>query len=106
MCRQSARVLFIRHVCCELPRRCEIIAVFSLQFFTQFCEWNFHDPAREADYDAIWFERLIVAFLYSLPLIVLKSSASAIDADSAAKIASAVLFIAPPLSQSSRVCRS
>src|SRR5947208_729697 len=37
--------------------------------------------------------RLTVTFLYSFPLIVLKSSASAIDADSAAKIASVVLFI-------------
>jgi hypothetical protein len=35
--------------------------------------------------------KLTVAFLYSLPLIVLKSSASAIDADSAVKIASVAL---------------
>jgi len=34
--------------------------------------------------------RAIVASLYSLPLVVLKSSASAIDTDSAAKIASVV----------------
>jgi hypothetical protein len=50
--------------------------------------------------------RFTVTFLYSLPSIVLKSSASAIDADSAAKIASAVLFIAPALSQFPRGCRS
>src|SRR5437763_7177366 len=37
--------------------------------------------------------RLTVTFLYSFPSIVLKSSASAIDADRAAKIASVVLFI-------------
>ena len=35
--------------------------------------------------------RMIVASLYSLPLVVLKSSASAIDTDSAAKIGSVVL---------------
>src|SRR6266487_597872 len=34
--------------------------------------------------------RLIVAFLYSLPLVVLKSSASASDAESDAKIANAI----------------
>jgi hypothetical protein len=37
--------------------------------------------------------RLTEAFLYSFPVIVLKSSASVIDADSAAKIASVALFI-------------
>jgi len=37
--------------------------------------------------------RLTDAFLYSFPLIVLKSSATAIDADSAANIASVALFI-------------
>src|SRR5207247_10698997 len=37
--------------------------------------------------------RLTEAFLYSFPLIVLKSSANAIDADSAAKIANVALFI-------------
>jgi hypothetical protein len=37
--------------------------------------------------------RLTEAFLYSFPLIVLKSSASVIDADSVAKIASVALFI-------------
>ena len=68
MCRQIQRVLFLRNVCCELLRRFGIIAVFPLQFLTQFCEWNFHNPAREADYDAVRFDSIYLCVFVFFPV--------------------------------------
>src|SRR5206468_9645202 len=93
MCRQIECLLFLRNICCELLRRFGIVAVFPLQFFTQFCEWNFHIPPEKLITMPSGSTRLIFAFLYSFPLIVLKSSASAVDAEQSITIKKRGAFI-------------
>ncbi|PYJ20107.1 MAG: hypothetical protein DME99_10855 [Verrucomicrobia bacterium] len=74
----------------EIPGYFRIIAIFLLNFGRQLGEWDFHNSTGEIEHDPSGSTRLILACLYSLPSIVLKSSASAIDANNAAKIASVV----------------
>ena len=64
-----------------------------LNVFGQFSEIDFRDSRFGFEHDAIPSTRLTVASLYSFPLIVLKSSARAIDAKHTIKITKIGNFI-------------
>ena len=59
-----------------------------LNFFGQFSEWNFHNPARKPDHNSVRFDAAYRGVFVFFAVNGLKSSASASDADSAATIAS------------------
>jgi hypothetical protein len=74
--------------CLSSWRRRTVMKPF-LNVFREFNEIDFRNSRFGFNHDPVRSTRPTVAFLYSLPLVVLKSSASARDADSA-KIDSAV----------------